>query len=72
MEKYLGKKWNELKEVEQKELLSKANTIDGITGNNIDNGECIVDLTESLSVAGRVEDGEIIPYDESIIYNPTN
>ena len=71
MSKYLGKKWNELKEVEQKELLSKANTIDGITGNSIDNGECIVDLTESLSVAGRVEDGEIIPYDESIIYNPT-
>ena len=72
MEKYLGKKWNELKEVEQKELLSKANAIDGITGNNIDNGECIIDLTENLSIVGRVEYGEITIEDEAIIYNPTN
>jgi hypothetical protein len=70
--KYLGKKWNELSEVEQKELLSRANAIDGATGNNIDNGECIIDLTENLSIAGRVEYGEITIEDEAIIYNPTN
>ena len=34
--KIIGKKWNELTEVEQKELLSKANAIDGATGNDID------------------------------------
>ena len=70
--KYLGKIWKELSKAEQKELLSNANAIDGESGNNIDNGECIIDLTENLSIAGRVEDGEIIPYGESVIYNPAN
>ena len=70
--KIIGKKWNELTEVEQKELLSKANAIDGATGNDIDNGECIIDLTENLSISGRVEDGLIFINTESIIYNPTN
>ena len=34
--------------------------------------ECIIDLTENLSITGRVEDGEIITYNESYLYNPTN
>ena len=71
-QKYLGKKWNELTEIEQIKLLSKANAINGKTGNNIDNGECIVDLTDNLSIAGKVEDGEIILHGEAIIYDPTN
>ena len=65
-----GKKWEELEEYEKEMLLSKANCVDGETGNNAYAGECIVDLTETLSVAGALVDGEIVIDDEAVIYCP--
>lgn len=65
-----GMKWAELSNEEKEELLISASTIDGITGNNMtEDGECIIDLTEVLSVLGKIEDGELVVDDESIIYN---
>lgn len=64
-----GKKWGELEAYERKMLLSKANCVDGMC-NTIREGECIVDLTEELSVAGALVDGEIVIDDEAVIYCP--
>ena len=65
-----GKKWGELKENQKNMLLSRANCVDGVTGNNVQEGECIVDLTDELSVAGTLVDGEIVIDDEAVIYCP--
>lgn len=65
-----GKKWGELERYEKKMLLSKVNCVDGETGNNTYDGECIVDLTDELSVVGTLIDGEIVINDEAVIYCP--
>ena len=68
MKKYIGKKWKELTKEEQYMLLSKASPFECCEG------ECIIDLTEELSVSGRVIDEYGEKYieidDNAIIYNP--
>ena len=66
MKKYIGKKWGELTEKEQDELLAKANIWD-----NIKSGDCIVDFDENLSVGATIVDDEIVIDDNSILYDPT-
>ena len=61
-----GVKWRDLKEETKQELLSNANVWD-----NVKEGECIIDLTNELSVAGNIVDGEILINDDAIIYDPT-
>ena len=40
--------------------------VDGETGNNTaKNGEGIVDLFDTLSIGGRIENGEIVIYDST-------
>ena len=68
MEKYIGKKWKQLTKEEQDILLSKASPFECSVG------ECIIDLTDDLSVIGEVIDTEEERYieidDNAIIYNP--
>ena len=70
MSKLKGMKWGEVKKEVQEELLRNCNCIDGSIFKNTFMGECIIDLTENLSVAGKIIDDEIIIDDESIIYDP--
>ena len=70
MSKLKGMKWGEVKKEVQEELLRNCNCIDGSIFQNTLIGECIIDLTENLSVAGKIIDDEIIIDDESIIYDP--
>ena len=67
--KITGMKWKDLKEETKQFLLEDAVTSDGDC-NVVLNGECIVDLTSTLSVTGEVIDGEIVIDDNAIIYNP--
>lgn len=71
MSKLVGIKWGRLEKETQDWLLEDCNCVDGRTGNNIDDGECIVDLTEDLSVPGKIVDGELVIDDNAKIYNPT-
>ena len=50
MKNLIGKKWMELSEAEKNELLKNPSAVNGETGNRCDEGECIVDLTENMSV----------------------
>lgn len=71
MDNLVGKKWGELDRETQELLLKNTNFIDGVTGNDIVNdGECIIDFSDILSVGGKVIDDEIIIDDNSILYNP--
>lgn len=70
MSKLVGIKWGRLEEETQKWLLEECNCINGATGNSIDDGECIIDLKNNLSVTGRIVDGEIVIESDSIIYDP--
>lgn len=64
--------WGDLTPDQKLILLSQANCIDGRTGCNIQtDGECIVDLTDVLSVTGMIIDGEIIMDNNAVIYSPT-
>ncbi|EOR20569.1 hypothetical protein A500_16300 [Clostridium sartagoforme AAU1] len=72
MNKLIGIRWGDLKE-ETKEFLLENSTI----WDDVKDGECIYDLTENLSVIGRVNcinkyegDYEFIIDDNAIIYNP--
>lgn len=65
-----GRKWGELTENEREYLLKETNTVDA-TGNNVKNGECIIDMADNLSVFGIIKNDELIINDEEIIYNPT-
>lgn len=67
--KIIGMKWKDLKEETKQFLLEDAVTSDGDC-NIVLNGECIVDLTSTLSVTGEVIDEEIVIDDNAIIYNP--
>lgn len=76
MNKLIGAKWGMLEKETQDWLLEKANFIDGITGNDAIEGDCIVDLTDELSVSGCIRcinkdegDYEYIIDDEAIIYS---
>ena len=64
--KIIGMKW---KEETKQFLLEDAVTSDGDC-NVVLNGECIVDLTDNLSVEGKVIDGNIIIDNDAVIYNP--
>lgn len=70
MSKLKGMKWGEVKKEVQEELLRNCNCIDGSIFQNTFIGECIIDLTENLSVAGKIINDEIIIDDEAIIYDP--
>ena len=67
---YAGARWGDLTEAEQKKLLKNANAVDGDGNEMHSDGECIFDLLHPYSVAGRVQDGEIIIDDGAVIYNP--
>ena len=65
MEKLIGVRWGALSEETKEFLLEKA-FYEG-------DGDCIIDLTENLSVVGTVvrdEEVEIIVDDEAILYDP--
>lgn len=68
---FLGKEWKTITEEDKKRLLSNASCIDGATGNGVVEGECIIDLTDNLSIAGKIVDDEYVIDDESIIYDPS-
>lgn len=71
--KLIGKKWGELTEEQQKRILSVVNVWDNIT-----EGDCIVDISEDLSIAGTVikhqyidsYECELTIDDKAIFYNP--
>lgn len=65
-----GMKWGEIAEGLKEELLNNANCINGKTCENVENGECIIDLNDELSIVGEVKDGEIIIDANSTIYSP--
>ena len=69
MKNYNGIQWGTLSEKEKDQLLKKAYFVDGMS-NPVENGPCIVDLTEKYSVLGTIIDGEVIIEDEAIIYCP--
>ena len=68
--KLVGIKWGRLEKETQEWLLKNCNCINGATGNTAYDGECIIDLTEYLSVVGKIVDGDIIIDDDAKIYNP--
>ena len=78
MKNLIGKKWGQLTSKEQKELLSIANTIDGRTGNTINEvGECIIDFDGTeYSISGKnvfMEDEYSLEIDDNaIIYNSSD
>lgn len=67
MNKLVGVKWGDLREETREFLLENS-------WREIKEGECIVDLTEDLSISGKAvntgEEIEIVIDDEAIIYNP--
>ena len=68
----LGKTWSQLTEEQKEILLKEANPVDGSTGNNMtENGECIIDFSNGLSIAGSVFDDEIVINENSILYDPS-
>ena len=68
--KLVGVKWGKLEKATQEYLLKNCNCVNGATGDTAYNGDCIVDLTENLSVAGKIVDGDIIIDYDSKIYDP--
>ena len=72
MNTLLGMKWDDVSEIDKKELLANAVVNNGLTSDPVQNGEdCIVDLIHPLSIAGRLSlDGETIEIDtDAVIYN---
>lgn len=72
MNTLLGIKWDDVSEIDKKELLANAVVNNGITSDPVQNGEDgIVDLIHPLSIAGRLSlDGETIEIDtDAVIYN---
>lgn len=60
-----GVKWGDLSQETKTSLLERVNVWD-----DVKEGDCLVDLTEELTVEGKIIDGEIIIKDNAIIYNP--
>ena len=72
MNTLLGMKWDDVSDIDKKELLANAVVNNGITSDPVQNGEDgIVDLIHPLSIAGRLSlDGETIEIDtDAVIYN---
>ena len=70
MSKLVGVKWGRLEKATQEWLLKDCDCINAATVNDAYNGDCIIDLTENLSVAGKIVDGDIVIDYDSKIYNP--
>ena len=70
MSKLVGIKWGMLEKTTQEWLLKDCNCVNGATGGTAYNGDCIVDLTENLSVAGKIVNGDIVIDDDAKIYDP--
>ena len=70
MSKLVGVKWGKLEKATQEYLLKNCNCVNGATGRTVFNGDCIVDLTENLSVPGKIVDGDIVIDDDAKIYDP--
>lgn len=70
MSKLVGIKWGRLEKETQDWLLKDCNCVDGATGNTAYDGDCIVDLTENLSVPAKIVYGDIVIDDDAKIYNP--
>lgn len=68
MKSLAGMKWGELKKESREWFLEKCNYVDGVTGNDVKEGECIVDLDFNLSIAGKIKDEELIIKDSAVIY----
>ena len=68
--KLVGVKWGKLEKATQEYLLKNCNCVNGATGDTAYNGDCIVDLTENLSVDGKIVNGDIIIDDNAKIYDP--
>ena len=66
----VGVKWGALSEETKADLLERANCINGIDGEGVNDGECIIDLTEELSISANIVDGEVVIDADAIIYNP--
>lgn len=60
-----GVKWGDLSQETKTSLLERVNVWD-----DVKEGDCLVDLTEELTVEGKIIDGEIIIKDNAIIYDP--
>ena len=60
-----GVKWGDLSKETKTSLLERVNVWD-----DVKEGDCLVDLTEELTVEGKIIDGEIVIKDNAIIYNP--
>lgn len=72
MNTLLGMKWDDVSEIDKKELLANAVVNSDITSDPVQNGEDgIVDMIHPLSIAGRLSlDGETIEIDtDAVIYN---
>ena len=70
MSKLVGVKWGKLEKVTQEWLLKDCDCINAVTVHDAYNGDCIVDLTENLSVDGKIVDGDIVIDDDDKIYDP--
>ena len=68
--KLVGIKWGKLEKATQEYLLKNCNCVNGATGDTAQNGDCIVDLIENLSVAGKIVKGDIVIDDNAKIYDP--
>ena len=70
MSKLVGVKWGRLEKATQEWLLKDCNCIDGSTSNVANDVDCIVDLTENLSVPGKMVEGDLVIDYDAKIYNP--
>jgi hypothetical protein len=66
----VGEKWKNVDSDTKKTLLKNASYIDGSTGKEVSDGECIVDFNEYLSISGKVTEDGIVIEDEEIVYTP--
>ena len=70
MSKLVGIKWGRLEKETQDWLLRDCNCVGGRDGSDTNDGECIVDLTDELSVPGKIVNGELVIDYDAVIYNP--
>ena len=68
--KLVGIKWGKLEKATQEWLLKDCDCVNAVTVHDAYNGDCIVDLIENLSVAGKIVDGDLIIDDDAKIYDP--
>ena len=68
--KLVGIKWGKLEKATQEYLLKNCDCVNAVTGRAAYSGDCIVDLTENLSVDGKIVNGDIIIDYDSKIYDP--